>query len=124
MHTHPIAAHVGGAQVLIVAIAVVLALRRRRSARVAVLVAEAATALTILLARLPVGLAQVGRSFTDAEGCQRASYEGCSHQLERLTSRDAAASQPASQLVEGAVGSFFAHRFLLSLRAGLISPAG
>ena len=37
-------------------------------------------------------------------------YEGCSHQLERLTSREAAASQPSSELVEGARSIFFGHR--------------
>jgi hypothetical protein len=118
MHTPPIEAHVGGALVKIVAITVDLALRR--SARVAVLVAEAATALTILLARLPVGLAQVGRSFTDAQRCQRASYKGCSHQLERLTSRERPASQSASQLIEVAIGSFLAHLVPLSPKGGTL----
>jgi hypothetical protein len=52
------------------------------------------------------------------DGGQRATYEGCSHQLERLTSRDAAASQPASQLVEVAVGGLFAHLGPLSPKGG------
>ena len=69
-----------------------------------------ARALFVAFALSVIGL-KLGPS--DArDGGQRATYEGCSHQPERLTSRDAAASQSASQLVEVAVGSFLAHPLL------------
>jgi hypothetical protein len=72
--------------------------------------AIAATALRSALTVLPGRLTLAGgSSLTDAQRCQRASYEGCSHQPKRPTSRDAAASQPASQFIEVAVGSFLAH---------------
>jgi hypothetical protein len=73
--------------------------------------AIAATALLVVLTLLPGPLTahRVGTSLTDAERCQRAPYEGCTHQLDRPTTRDASAGQPASKLVEGAVGSFLAH---------------
>ena len=77
-----------------------------------------ARALFVAFALSVIGL-KLGPS--DArDGGQRATYEGCSHQPERLTSRDAAASQSASQLVEVAVGSFFAHRCPLSPKGGTL----
>jgi hypothetical protein len=45
-------------------------------------------------AGLPLGASVVvGSSLTDAEGSQRAPYEGCAHQPKRLTSREGAAGQ-------------------------------
>jgi hypothetical protein len=88
--------------------------------------ALAATALRISLTLLPVALTprRVGSSLTDAERCQRAPYEGCSHQLERLTSRDAAAGHSSSQLVEGVLSCFSGHAVpSFPQRAGLVSPA-
>ena len=84
--------------------------------------AVAATALVVPLAVLAVALtaSRVGCSLTDAYyRCQRAPNEGRAHQLERLTSRDGAAGQPSSQLVEGAVGSILAHPLPPSRRARL-----
>jgi len=52
------------------------------------------------------------------EGGQGAPYEGCTHQPDRPTARDAAASQSSSQLVEGVVGSFLAHRCPLFPKGG------
>jgi hypothetical protein len=68
--------------------------------------AVAATALLVPLTLLAVVLAvDCGSSYpTHAEGSQRAPYEGCSHQLERLAPREISASQAASELVEGALG--------------------
>jgi len=40
---------------------------------------------------------------------QRASYEGCSYQLERLTARERPASQSSSELVEGTLCRFSGH---------------
>jgi hypothetical protein len=57
------------------------------------------------------------------DGGQRAPYEGCSHQLERLTSRDAAAGHSSSQLVEGVLSWFWGHWPPPPLMAGLVSPA-
>src|SRR5215213_525677 len=58
----------------------------------------AATALLVVLTVLPVALAarRVGSSLTDAQRCQRAPYESCSQQPNRLTARDAAAGQSSS----------------------------
>jgi hypothetical protein len=108
MHTHPIDARVDGAQVPIVAIVGVLALQNRRSACAGGLGADAATALTILLARLPIALALVGRSLTDAERSKRAPDDGSTHQPERLASREGAICQSSSQIVEEAI--FSGHR--------------
>jgi hypothetical protein len=72
--------------------------------------AVAATAPSVVLTSLPLTLTgRSGTSLTDDKRCQRAPYEGCSHQLERLIAREHPASQPACQLVEGVVGSFLAH---------------
>jgi hypothetical protein len=79
-----------------------------------------ATALSVLLTLLPVALTarRGGSSLTDAQRCQRAPYEGCSHQPKRPPARDATASQSSSQLVEGAVGSLLAHLCPLSPKGG------
>jgi hypothetical protein len=86
--------------------------------------AVAATALRISLTLLPVALTarRVGSSLTDAEGCQRATYEGCSHQPKHPSPRDVATGQPSSQLVEGTLSCFWGHRLPLPIRTGLVSP--
>jgi hypothetical protein len=93
-----------------------------RYARADSALARAGTALTDVLTALADALTarRVGSSLTDAEGGQRAPYEGCSHQLERLSARDAAASQCSSQIVEGAVGSLLAHLLPPSLKGGTL----
>ena len=70
--------------------------RRRISAGASDIIAVAATALLVLLARLPVALTVIGSSLTHAQRCQRAPYEGSTHQPERPTSRNAAISQSSS----------------------------
>ena len=82
-----------------------------RYARADSALARAGTALTDVLTALADALTarRVGSSLTDAQRCQRAPYEGCSHQPKRPTARDAADSQGSSQLVEGAVGSLLTH---------------
>jgi hypothetical protein len=58
--------------------------------------------LLVLLTPLPVELTarRGGSSLTDTdEGCQRAPYEGCSHQPKRLSAREGAAGKPSGQLV-------------------------
>src|SRR5215217_7142756 len=83
-----------------------------------------ARALFVAFAPSATGL-KLGPPSDARDGGQRATYECCSHQPERLTSRDAAASQSASQLVEVAVGSFLAHLFPLLQEGGTrgLAPA-
>jgi hypothetical protein len=76
---------------------------------------RAEEALTEVGAATPTAL---GGPCPTWEGGQRAPYEGCSHQPERLTARDGAAGEPSSELVEVAVGSLFAHRCPLSSKGG------
>jgi hypothetical protein len=69
----------------------------RHAAHSRAAVAEAAAALTVLLApflhRFPLRLQPGGEAaLTDTdEGCQRVPYEGCSHQPKRLSSREGVA---------------------------------
>ena len=75
-------------------------------------------ALTEVGARTLTTSSTLGGPCHPWEGGQRAPYEGSSHQLEGLTTRDVAASQSSSKLVEVAVGSLLAQQCPLSLRAG------
>jgi hypothetical protein len=54
------------------------------------------------------------------KGAQRATYEEATHQPKHLTAREAAAGQGSGQLVEGAIGSFFAHRCPLCPKGGTL----
>src|SRR5215208_5434810 len=65
-------------------------------------------------ASLPFGASVVAGPGYPWNGGQGATYEEATHQPKGLTSRDAAASQSSSQLVEGAVGSLLAHLCPLS----------
>ena len=91
----------------------------------AALGAVAATALVVLRTLLLEGLTLVvGSSYPpDAERCQRAPYEGCTHQPERLTSRQRTAGNSYSQLIEGAGSPIFSgHRLPLSPKGGTRQP--
>src|SRR5215213_2180655 len=73
----------------------------------------AATALVVPLAVLAVALTprRVGSCLTsDAKRCKRTPDNCCSHQPKRPTSREGAASQSSSQLVEGTLSRFCGHR--------------
>jgi len=75
------------------ALTVVVAVAAIRFARARAVGAVAATAHLVLRTHLPSALTarRVGSSLTDAQRCQRATYQGSTHQLERPTARDATA---------------------------------
>jgi hypothetical protein len=70
------------------ALTVVVAGAVIRFARAGAALAVAATAHLVLRTHLPSALTarRVGSSLTDAQRCQRAPYEGCTYQFERPTS--------------------------------------
>ena len=76
-----------------------------------------ARALFVAFAPSATGL-KLGPPSDARDGCKRAPYEGSTHQPKGLTSRDAAASQCSSELVEGAVGCLLAHLLPPSSKGG------
>ncbi len=83
--------------------------------------AVTATALAVLLTRLPGALTLVGSSLTDAQRSKRATDDGSPHQPEGLASREGAICQSTGEIVEEAF--FSGHPPPLPRKTGLVSPA-